>query len=344
MRDLSRILVSLDERLNRIPRALFVVAVLAFVIVRNGFDFFEFDWAVTSESIRLFPEAVNFASWSWGNLVLAKIFGVQDQSTWYALHAVLTIIALLLPLVLVRNLHGSEFHTFTIFWFLLPVVGSLLMWIGMYDVMTVIGSIIVGLSRRPWQAAVGAVIMSAGNPEQAIVGTFAFLLTVHHSAMRVHRRPAWTAFVVSLIAFIASRMLISAETATDRSGLLRAPLEGLEYLVLNWPSSVWSWNGILWFFVIATIVLSKGRDRVLILASLILIPAIAVFLTYDWARVYWLTTMTSLVALGYTFAKSGLESTFRGGVLALGMISLVIVPPTVGGTFFLISKFGAVLN
>lgn len=341
---LERRLSAFATLLARIPRSAFVVFVFALAILRNGFDLFDLDWAVTGSAIDRLPEAVNYISWSWGNLLIARILGVQDQSSWYALHGVLTVVALLLPLVLVRRLRRLEFHTFTVYWFLLPVVGSLLMWIGMYDVISVIGAVIVALSRRLWQAAVGAVIMSAGNPEQAIIAAGAFLLVAHHTELKDHRRSAWAAFIVSLVGFLGSRLLIVGDLTDDRSDLLRSPLESFELLIMNWPSSIWGWNGVLWFFVIAVFVTSTWRDRGLLALGLLLIPAAAVFVTYDWDRVYWLVTTASLVALGYRYAQSHLASSLRGGVLAFGLISLIIVPTKSGGTFFLISAIGQIFT
>ena len=339
---LGRSLANFEAWVTRIPRTAFVAVVFALAFVRNGFDLFDLDWAVTGSAIERLPEAVNYISWSWGNLLIAKLLGVQDQNTWYALHVALTVVALFLPLIAARRLHRPEFHTFAVYWFLLPVVGSLLMWIGMYDVISVIGAVTIALSRSWWQAALGAVIMSAGNPEQAIIAAGAFLVVAHHTNLRAHRSPAWVAFVVSLIAFAGSRFLIAGDSTDDRSDLLRSPLESFELLVLNWPSSIWGWNGIVWLFVIAVFVVSSWKDRGLLALGLLLIPAAAVFVTYDWDRVYWLVTTASLVALGCRFAQSHLSSSLRGGVLALALISLIIIPTKSGGTFFLISTIGQI--
>ena len=341
---LGRSLANFEAWVTRIPRTAFVAVVFALAFVRNGFDLFDLDWAVTGSAIERLPEAVNYISWSWGNLLIAKLLGVQDQNTWYALHVALTVVALFLPLIAARRLHRPEFHTFAVYWFLLPVVGSLLMWIGMYDVISVIGAVMIALSRRLWQAAVGAVIMSAGNPEQAIVAASAFLLVAHHTELKDHRRSAWAAFIVSLFGFLGSRLLIVGDLTDDRSDLLRSPSESLELLIMNWPSSIWGWNGVLWFFVIAVFVTSTWRDRVLLALGLLLIPAAAVFVTYDWDRVYWLVTTASLVALGYRYAQSHLASSLRSGVLAFGLISLIIVPTKSGGTFFFISAIGQIFT
>lgn len=341
---LGRSLANFEARVTRIPRTAFAAVVFALAVVRNGFDLFDLDWAVTGSAIERLPEAVTYMSWSWGNLLIAKLLGVQDQNTWYAIHGALTVVALFLPLIAARRLHRPDFHTFAVYWFLLPVVGSLLMWIGMYDVISVIGAVTVAMSRRWWQAALGAVIMSAGNPEQAIVAAGAFLLVAHHTNLKDHRRPAWVAFFVSLIAFVGSRLFIVGDVTDDRSDLLRSPAESFELLIMNWPSSIWGWNGIVWFFVIAVFVVSSWKDRGLLALGLLLIPAAAVFVTYDWDRVYWLVTTASLVALGYRYAQSHLSSSMRGGLLAVGLISLVIIPTKSGGTFFLISAIGQIFT
>lgn len=344
MEDLARRLTVLDQRITQIPRILFVVVLSVVALFRNGFNFYGFDWVVTAEAIRSLPEAVNYTSWSWGNLLIAKALGIDSLTNWYGLHLALTVFAVLLPILLVRKLEGTEFYLFVVLWFLIPVIGSLLMWIGMYDVVFVIGATIVALSKRLWQAALGSIIMSSGNPEQAALAASIFVIVTHHSSLKKHVRQAWVSLFVSGVALALSRVLISGNEAKDRAEILRDPIEGIELLAYQWPNSVWGWNGVLWFLILALIVASGAKDRLLLIVGLIVIPVLAVMFTYDWNRVYWLLVTTSLITIAYHFAKSKLPPAVRGGVLASGLISLAIVPPQNGGFFFFISNVGGLFQ
>ena len=343
---MKRKLVSLANAIEALPRTVFAMGLLALALVRSGFNLFSFDWTVATESINRFPEATSYGSWSWGNVVLAKILGIDNQASWYALHIVLTLICLVLPLAFAGRMPRQSFYPFAIYWLLLPVVGSLLMWVGMYDVVTVIGATIVAFSRNWWQAAIGAVIWSSGNPEQAVVGSAILLALTFTESLRLQRRTASVAFIATLIGFGLSRILITGEIAQTRSDLLRPFSDGLRELIFNWPASVWGWNGIIWFVLLAMFLVSGRKDRFILVGALVVVPAVSVLITYDWDRVYWLVTVAALISLGRRYAHllPATSAAFRGALLLAGLFAMLVVPTENGGFFFLISSVGELLR
>ena len=315
-------------------------------VTRTGIDLFSLDWGVTAESIKRFPEGSSYGSFSWGNLLLAKLFGVESPTTWFTIHIFLTIACLVIPLALANKLPRASFFPFTIYWLLLPGVGSILMWIGMYDVVSVLGAVVLALSRSWWVAFIGALIWSSGNPEQAVIGALIFLVMSGTNAMSERRTVAAVGLLTTGAALIASRLFISLSDAPSRSGLLRPVGQGLQQLIYNWPQSIWGLNGILWFFLLAVFFSSRWRDRLLLIVSLVAVPLAAMLVTYDWYRIYWLLTTAALVALGHKYCQqlASRSPSIRGAVLATGFLALLIVPATSGGLFFLLSAIGEFLT
>lgn len=344
---LESLRVSIDSGgrwIERLPRWLVSIVVLGLILIRDGLHTFVPRFDTELASVQAFPKPLTYMSWSWGNLAVAKALRVDTTWQWLALHLVLVVIALVLPLVLLRRLPRGPYDLFAVAWGLLPVVGSVLMWVGMYDVMTLIGAELVALGGRWWLEAIGAVIMSSGNPEQAMVASLALLCLSAVSIMRTKRRAGMIALGVTVATYVLGKLLIVAPGVTSRSGYLRSPIAGVEIIIKDWPGSVWGWYGVLWIVVAGTFIALRGRDRLMLVVGLIVVPALATLVTYDWSRVFWFTSTTALLALLATLATRAQAGTLARGVLLGGLLLLVVSPPDNGGLFFLASTITGVLR
>lgn len=340
---LERSINGLGQRIESVPQWLFLVVVTGMLLIRDGVYVFTSEWQGIQTSIDEFPNASGFMSWSWGNVVVGKLLGIDSIGQWTALHVGLTALAIGVPVAFMWKVGRGRFEPFVVYWYLLPVVASVLMWIGMYDVVTLLGAGVVALARRWWSVSLGALVMSSGNPEQAVFIAATLLSTTAGSLLADRRKPALITLAVTAAAAVLSHVIITGEVA-DRSGLLRPASEGVAYLVREWPTSVWDLNGLIWF-VLAAVMLGVGwRDRAALFGALLLLPLLPMFVTYDWARVYWLVTSATLIALGAAMARRLTPGTLSRSALLAGIFALLIIPPFNGGPFFLVTSIGDLLR
>jgi hypothetical protein len=322
------------------PRWVLVLVVGLLGILRTGFYWYQTDWTILRDQISIFPEALTWQATSWGNLAIARLLGFNEPWHWYGMHAVLTLVAFLLPLVMVRSLSQRGFAVFLVLWALAPVWSTLLMWIGFYDVLTVIGGILVALGSRFWIVVLGAVIMSSGNPEQAILACIAYVILTITRQLRDCRRMAIVAVATSIIAYVPVRIWMSSQDALSRDEHLRSATDGLRYIVNDWPSSIFWWFGVLWI-VIAMFVLAQRRWFIIAaLVSLIGIPAAAVLITHDGNRVFWMVSIVATVALIRRISLRAQETDRSESFLPIALFLVVITPSAAGGLFFAVSTLG----
>ena len=324
----------LASRITSMPKALFLALCLLLLVARDGFWLYASDWDVTRNSIASFPEAVSWQTYSWGNIVLAKALGVDNAAAWYGMHILLTVLVIALPVGWAWRRPAGEFHLQVVFWFLVPVVSSLFMWIGMYDVVFVLGLVTVAFSRRWYFAIAGALIMSAGNPEQALVAAAIYVILTIAPSVADRRRHALTALLTTGVALIPVLLWQQSQDASGRASYLNSPIQGMKFLIQNWPHSVWAWFGILWLVVACGILAAAKRDRWILLLALVVLPGAVTLMVNDWNRVFWLMSTLPLLVVGTRWAQRWSQGAYAGGLLILGLVALAVSPTPNGGLHF----------
>jgi hypothetical protein len=329
---------------SRLPRVLQVAIVAVLEMGRVGLYWFDKDWETISSEIRSFPVAEGYQGYSWGNLLVAKIAGFDEAWEWYIFHAVLTLVVLVLPLVFIRKLTNVGFSIFLVLWALAPVTTTLLLWVGMYDVVTVLGAVLIAFSTRLVGVIPAAVIMSSGNPEQAVVASVAYIFLTFTGPFRERRLLALVAFLTTIAAYVPVRLWASAQEAPSRIDLLGSPLAGVLRLINEWPGSVFWWYGPLWLVVLAFILMQSRWGALWSAAALILIPGVAAFVTTDWHRVFWLVTVIGLILVIRRLVEAMQHSRAGFTVISVAIIALVIFPTVLGGFFFFMATLGSLLG
>jgi hypothetical protein len=327
-----------------LPRWTLVVFIGLLGILRTGFYWYQTDWAILRDQISIFPEALTWQATSWGNLAIARLFGFSEPWHWYGMHAVLTLLAFLLPLFLIRSLSQRGFAVFLFLWALAPVWSTLLMWIGFYDVLTVIGGILIALGSRSWMIVLGAVIMSSGNPEQAILACVAYLILTITPQLRDRRRAAIVATIFAAAAYVPVRIWMTSQDALSRDEHLRSVADGIRFIVNDWPSSIFWWYGVLWILVALFVLAQRGWTILAALMGLIGIPAAAVLVTHDGNRVFWMVSIVTTMAMIRYLSMKAEESEQTESFLPLAAFLVFVVPSAAGGFFFGASTVGGALR
>lgn len=313
-------LLGLASRLLVAPRAMFFVVVCVVAVARTGIGEYSLD--VLEISRRLPRPSETYKGLSVLSPIVARLLGVESRLGWWTLHAVLTVLAIALGVLLARRrLQSSETRRVLLVLVAasaMPVV--LLSKIGHYDIWLVVGSILVSLGAGRIAPIVGGLIVGFTNFEQGAVLVLA-LLAAQFSlglAREMIRSLTFAAAAVFGRGVIEVWYRSFGVLPTGRGSLLRENLvNSLEGFVKPWPIQLYSWYSAAWVLVIAMIVgLRAERVRMFaLLASLLIIPGIATVITSDGARVFMATSSASLLYVTSRLLMS-FEQTVEGDTAA----------------------------
>lgn len=323
-------------------RAMQMALVMVFLVVKNGFDIElrNIQEAYLPAS-QVFPAPQGYFSASFGQVSLTHVLGISTTTQWVAFHAVVTLVALVVIVVMAgRNTVVSAPMA------LLVVAAAtassgLLISLGKYDVFTVLGGFILALARTRTGAAVGAVIMISGNPEQAIVASLALVVLTFAADFRWLRVRAIIALLLSGAGWLCVQVwFMSNGMDSGRLYLIRVFIgESLGRFAASPELVVWSWLGAGWFVVIAALILIGRASRWPLLMSLIALPAVASIITADGARVFAAIVLPSFVAVGLWLASKKVDtSRYRSAAVGSFIILLVVTPTSLTGPGWLFNQ------
>lgn len=301
-------LATTDRLLREQTFWLFMFIMLAIAVWRTGFtgdgNFYDF-----------VAQGISGGSDSWRTsfvtTLLIDILGIGSSHGW-----TLALVALQIPLLLMVGFSVWTFRFNTDVRLLIalllvsPASLMLLQRQGHYDVMTILGGVLVGLWARQWTVGLGVFAMLLGNMEQTLIalGCLAIAAT---SRVLLPRSPVILAWLVaatgagllaSLLAYgnlaqsgEGSRVAWQLDVA-QRSLLLHVPLVPL----LIFSSLGLLWLLLPWFLEIAP----TGRRRLLLSLGLFGVPTLFMFINLDGTRIFACIATPTITALIVAFCRS----------------------------------------
>ena len=302
------------------------------LLIKNGFDIElrNIQDAYLPGSLT-FPDPVGYFSASFGQVIFVNALGLSTTALWVGAHILLTVFVLVVAAwFVIRN--GSVNRSY-----LLVVLASatsvsaVMLSIGKYDIFTFAGGVILVLARSNWLAGVGALVLASGNPEQAILASLSLLVLSQASSFRQFRARSIIALSVSILSWIVVQIwFISAGLDLGRVSLIPDFLgESLSNILTAPLQEIWAWLGVGWFIVIPAIILIKGRERLILIAGVIVIPALATIITADGARVFGAIVLPTFLVVGIWLASHKIEpSRYARSILGFFIILLVLLPTT----------------
>ncbi len=302
------------------------IGLTAVTVVKEGV---EFETANIRDAYlpaaQALPSPSGYFSASVGNLLVARLVGVESAHSWVVLHLALIGLALLASFVVASR--GAVVQPTNYGILIVAVMAGavgMTTTVGKYDPLTFAGAFVLAFASSHTIAAAGALLMAVGNPEQAAVASLGLLVltfATRHSRMRSR---AWLALVVSggAVALVNVWFLAFGQMgnrATLIPGWLAKSLE------LRWSegfAGVWSWYGVGWLLVAAALMGLRGTDRWVAVVALVVIPTCVTLVTVDGARVFALTALPAFaVAVSPVFA----DSAERGRFAYLGALVLLFL-------------------
>lgn len=309
-----------------------ILLIAVVLLIKNGFDIElrNIQEAYLPGSLA-FPDPVGYYSASFGQVIFVNAFGLSTTALWVGAHILLTILVLVVAAwFVIRNDSVNRSYLLVVL-VSATSLSAVMLSIGKYDIFTFAGGVILVLARSNWMAGLGALVLASGNPEQAILASLSLLVLSQASSFRQFRLRSIIALSVSIASWIIVQIwFMSAGLDLGRVSLIPDFLgESLSNILTAPLQEVWAWLGVGWFIVIPAIILIKGRERLILISGVVVIPALATIITADGARVFGAIVLPSYLVVGMWLASHKIEpSKYARAVLGFFIILLVLLPTT----------------
>ena len=200
----------------------FILLTPLFVVFRNGLNYWGYDYYALTWSAA-WPEPLSvFSVENFGNLAIAHLLGVDTRLGWVSLHVGLTVAFFLLLVHFVNREIVEVNAKQSLFVALLasPLSMMLMQEIGYFDVLTLIGALLMATAKSHWAQIIGAIVMASGNTPQALVGTFIFCFSVALLTPRTLKRHlrGFLPFIVVCGVWLVERLWLNGIGRTEEFG------------------------------------------------------------------------------------------------------------------------------
>lgn len=259
--------------------------------LRNGVNFWGYDHYALAWA-KEWPKPISqFSVENSGNLILAKIFSVDSRFSWMALHSLLTVFFIVLAMIFIsrEKLSISQKRTLFILVSTSPLTMMLMQEIGYFDVITIIGALILAFGNSITVKILGTIVMCSGNTPQTLIATL--LLGILVSITQVRRKHLaninlFLPFIVAVAIWVLERFWLGGQgrEAEFGPGMWLYSFKG--FLIAS-PLYLYALLGPIWFVVPLALEKLRGfspRRILLIFTVLILIPALFGVITTESTR------------------------------------------------------------
>jgi len=260
------------------------------IVIRNGINFWGYDYYAL-EWVKVWPKPVHvFSVENSGDIFLAKIFLVNSRLSWMVLHVALTMIFFIVLFFFVSLEKISSYKKRNFYFLILvsPATMLLLQEIGNYDVVTMIGSLILAFSKNLKVRVLGTFILCAGNTPQALVITLLFGLFINLMQFSLFKNnfKNFIPFIISLLIWLAEKFWLNGlgRAAEYNYGQWAYSFKG--FLIAS-PLFLYALLGPIWlisFNVWESLKVYTIKDRTKILIFLLVIPGLFGIFTGDSTR------------------------------------------------------------
>lgn len=274
-----------------------VFFVLSVLLIKNGlgFEIYNVKHSYLPASLQL-PDPYGYFSASLGNLILARMVGVDSVYEWIVLHSFLVVLVYLIAIYLIFRSSLSSSSILLLIFASSGAFVSLIQTIGKYDVLIILGACIFVLAKKNLNSLAGVSLMVLGNPEQALLATLCLAIITFLPSFEFWRTRATIGILVTVIAWISIQLWMYVNEVESRLAVLDYFLGlSLANFLRGGLNAMWSWLGVGWLVVLMLLYLFSGRERAVIFVSLVGLPAIVTMITADGARVFGTVVLPSFI-------------------------------------------------
>lgn len=281
------------------------------------------------------PDATSYWSASVGNQIIARIFQIENVTSWIFLHSVLIIMAIISCALYVKSEKEIPRGFLLLVLASLPASVTLVATVGKYDVLTYIGAFLISIPEGRLLPLVGVLIMALGNPEQTIMAMICLIVLSSIPKFEPLKETAIWGLAIAMTWYTLIQIwMISTGVVGNRITMLPLFLTtSISNFMVSPLSSIWSWYGVLWLVIILIFVNSKRQTRIRIFLSVVAIPGFCTLVTADGARVFSLIVAPAILSVIRVWNRSETSRTVLTSPPTVGLllISWLVIPSSSSG-------------
>ncbi len=275
----------LDRFFNDIPWVLFVIGLALIGLLKAGVQL-----VGTSAALESWPEPLPTAdSISYGNRSIAFILGWEFAGAYARISLCVSVVALVvLGFVLRPGRYGLDGRLLAIVIILGPIGQVLMTNVGGHDAWMFLGALVTAaFGRKVGGVTAGVVLMSLGNPEQAVIAMGCLLAITLIPNFRERRRSTLFGLLLAIALLGALSLYAMHVGVSTRGGYIEGYLlQGLHNFFINFPLSLFAILGISWIVVGWILADMSNRNRLFFLIGIVVVPLVFTAITVDQTRVF----------------------------------------------------------
>ncbi len=325
--------VGLARKIFELPNKKFVLLLLLFLIIKNGIHPIGTDWIDWVYSAgKSFPGPENYFSYSIIPVLIAKLLNYPSYLIWWLIFFALTLFFYLLIILKIRKIAGDDFKKVVLIVFCFPFLSSPLYYLGHYDLITISGALIAGLTKNKKFVVLGALIAIGSNSEQALMTSICVALVALGTKSSFHQFMAriWVSF--SFIGYLLFRILIGASSDGNRIQIILGQLKGV---VLDSSGRlnliIFSVFGLGWIFIYLSYQFRSIFPRqLLVYMGAVILPVCLSILILDRTRIgVAVGTLPFIMFIKYIFDSEQVKNQFMNKINFQYLIAALILVPTI---------------
>jgi hypothetical protein len=206
----------------------FIFLLLSFLIIKNGIHPIGTEWIDWVYSAgRSFPNPENYLSYSIIPVLIAKIFNYPSYLIWWFIFFLFTLLFYSLIILKIKKESGDEFKKIVLIVFCFPFLSSPLYYLGHYDLITISGALIAGLTKSKKMVVLGSLIAIGSNSEQALMTSICVLFVSLGSQSTFHKYIAKIWMSLSLSGYVLLKILVGTSSDGNRIRFILGQLKNV---------------------------------------------------------------------------------------------------------------------
>jgi hypothetical protein len=272
----------------KLSNAKFTLLLTFLVILKNGVHPIGTDWIdwVYLASAN-FPKATNHLSNSLIPMYISSLLEYPAYSIWWMVFTLLTLLFYIFLFIKIKDIYGLNYKLALLIFLTFPFTYTPLFYIGHYDLFTIFGAILAGLTKKKIFVILGVCFAAGANPEQALATSLCVVLLSIGTKSKWHRFVGLVWLSCSILSFAMLRLFVGQPDTGDRLKIIEGQLNsvllnslGLAHILIF---SVFSAGWVV-LYLIGFREISKTRNLIVI-SAVAVIPVTLAITILDHTRV-----------------------------------------------------------
>lgn len=283
-----RLFTRLEAWLLAIPSAVWITLLPLLAVIHCGYEL-SMPYAGVKNFTETYPTPLSGSdSGSYGVRTIAWLLRINEPDSFTRLCVLITCATLWIAGVLIwRVLPKRSAIAVSVLVALGPIGETLFGAIGRSDALVLLGALVLGVvGRNIWIGLLAGLIMVAGNPEQAVAASLAFVLVAFVLRTQGIVRAAVSSLVISGASYFVMLALFQHLGYKSRTDALGPNIrQSLSFFLQAAPISFYAAFGLAFVFVVIACTVLWWRRALLLMCGIVIIPMLFTAITLDQTRI-----------------------------------------------------------